>query len=177
MNRKTPRSGTPCAGILIVAALLPLSGCASGHAPMQNAPVRVAVVNKGLALSLSLPGRTYRRGSRVTATMSLRNVSAHSIRLAANVFSPCGRSTAPMAVVMQRRVQVFPSLGVNCPIPSRPVALYSLKAGHRLTSRETIVVAGPQVRAFVFLPDHTPRGLQHTAPMVATPILTLNLSA
>lgn len=163
-----------------IAALLGLALVLGGRAMVGHAAtgplLQTHVTNKGLSLSLSIPKRAYHRRDRVTVTMTVYNVSNRSITLAGNPFARCASYAGPRAVVMAHHIQRYPPVGMHCPIPTGAGPTMLLRPGRRVTSRETLVLLGPQVRAFVVLPTKMHPGFQQGAPVVATPVLTIHLS-
>lgn len=140
----------------------------------------VETVSKGLHLSLSLAKQRYPANAIVQATMRVTNVTTHGIGLGSTSFYDCRGTFAPHAVVMSDGTQVFPPIVVgesspSCSNLSGPTM--TLRAGATLTSREYLLLRGPQVRAFVTLAgSRAQHGVQTRPPLVGTPILSVTLT-
>ena len=183
MNRIARLLGSAVFTAMFLAPHTMAAGTAAAPHAQAIGGAHVEIVDAGLHLSLSLPEQHYPANAIVQATMQVTNVTARAIRLGRTSFYDCRGMFAPQAVVMSHRTPVFPPIVVGTAFPSCPPPLPTggtamLRPGATLSSREYLLLRGPEIRAFVTIADRRSHsGLQLAPPVVATPILTVTLTA
>ncbi|MDQ2741306.1 MAG: hypothetical protein M3Z66_03275 [Chloroflexota bacterium] len=145
----------------------------------QPAPLdQVSMVSHGIELKLSLPQASYPQNALVQASVSMRNVSRHTVWLWTNGPMIPGGSWPEVDVLDSSGTVVYPpALPTYFPLPGPPPTLVAAKRGFYLHSLVYVVLRGSHLQLTL---DISPGGSttdRSTAVHLATPPLAVTLTA
>lgn len=146
----------------LFALLLPSAGVAE-----STRGITVSTMTHGVKLTMRLPRRTYPRNALVRVTVSLSNVSNHTVRIA----DGCSLSNGLTAdvrnghgnVVFPRAMDFFP---YHCPGSALGQYGIPLRPGTTIARRPLVVLFASWIRPLVILTDGTHGGTEWTGPTV-----------